>query len=139
MEHVLTSAIGLGKDVDIYYFENIVREKDKILLCSDGLYHILKEEELAKTMVAGANILVKYASKKVDDNLPDDTTAVVMQINEINQVCKLKAIQLPIPEKLKTGEIIDGYRLIKPLVQNVQNERTWLCRQKGVEYGIYSG
>jgi len=48
MEHVLTSAIGLGKDVDIYYFENIVREKDKILLCSDGLYHILKEEELAK-------------------------------------------------------------------------------------------
>ncbi len=131
MEHVLTSAIGLEEEVDIHYFENIVREKDEILLCSDGLYNILDEKELAKTMVAGANILVKYASKKVDDNLPDDTTAVIMQIDSIDQVCQLKAIRLPIPEKPKAGETVDGYRLVKPLVQN---ERTWLVTQKGVQY-----
>ncbi len=132
MEHVLTSAIGMAEETDIYYFENIIKPKDQILLCSDGLYNLFEsDEELIKAMSAGANILVKYASKKVDDNLPDDTTAVIMEIKEIDQTCKLKAIKLPIPEKLKAGENIDGYRLEKPLVQN---ERTWLVTQKGIEY-----
>ena len=134
MEHVLTSAIGLGEEVDIHYFENIVREKDAVLLCSDGLYNLMEdEEELSKMMVAGANVLVKYASKKVDDDLPDDTTAVIMQIHEVDQVCRLKALPLPVPQNLKEEEVIDGYKLIKPLVQN---ERTWLASQKGVEYVI---
>ena len=132
MEHVLTAALGLAEETDIHYFENIIKEHDQILLCSDGLYNLFgDEEELRKAMSAGANVLVKYASKKVDDDLPDDTTAVIMQINEIDQVCKLKAIKLPIPERLTPGETIDGYKLLKPLVQN---ERTWLATKKGVEY-----
>ncbi len=44
-EGVLTKAIGIDKDVEPYYFENIVNKKDKILLCSDGLYTILDEEK----------------------------------------------------------------------------------------------
>ncbi len=134
MEHVLTAAIGMAEETDIHYFENIIREKDRILLCSDGLYNVIEsDEELCKAMSAGANVLVKYASKKVDDNLPDDTTAVIMQVEQIDQTCRLKALPLPIPETLRRGEVIDGYKLIKPLVQN---ERTWLCNQKGVDYVI---
>ncbi len=134
MEHVLTAAIGMAEETDIHYFENIIREKDRILLCSDGLYNVIEsDEELCKAMSAGANVLVKYASKKVDDDLPDDTTAVIMQVEQIDQTCRLKALPLPIPETLRRGEVIDGYKLIKPLVQN---ERTWLCNQKGVDYVI---
>ncbi len=134
MEHVLTAAIGMSEETDIYYFENIVRENDRILLCSDGLYNLFdSDEELIRAMSAGANILVKYASKKVDDNLPDDTTAVVMQVNEVDQVCRLKSLNLPIPDKLKAGETVDGYLLHKPLVQN---ERTWLCECKNKHYVI---
>ncbi len=131
MDHVLTSAVGLSSECDIYYFENIIKKDDTILLCSDGLYGVLKEGEIASNIIAGANNLVKYASKKVNDNLPDDTTAVIMQIKEIDQTCKLKSLKLPIPQTLRSGAIIDGYRLIKPLVQN---ERTWLCDKKGISY-----
>ncbi len=133
LDHVLTSAVGLSGECDIHYFENIIKKDDTILLCSDGLYGVLKEDEIASNIIAGANNLVKYASKKVNDNLPDDTTAVIMRIKEIDQTCKLKSLKLPIPRTLKSGAIVDGYELIKPLVQN---ERTWLCDKKGISYVV---
>lgn len=133
MENVLTAAIGIAPEVDIYYFENLVQQDDKILLCSDGLYNVLSEEDITKTIPLGAPALVKKASKMMDDNLPDDTTAVVIDIKEADQVCMLKQAKLKIPEKIKKGEMYDGYKLIEPLVQN---ERTWLCEQKGQEYVI---
>ncbi len=133
MENVLTSAIGIAPEVDIYYFENLVEKDDKILLCSDGLYNVLDKDTLTNTLSLGAPLLVKKASKAVDDNLPDDTTAVVMDIKEADQVCLLKQANLSIPERLKAGEFYDGYKLLTPLVQN---ERTWLCEQKGQQYVI---
>jgi serine/threonine protein phosphatase PrpC len=134
MEHVLTAAIGMAEETEIHYFENTIREKDRILLCSDGLYNLFEsDEELCKAMSAGASVLVKYASKKVNDDLPDDTTAVIMQADQIDQTCKLKALPLPIPETLTAGQKVDGYTLKRPLVQNA---RTWLATQKGVEYVI---
>ncbi len=133
MENVLTSAIGLEEHVEPYYFENNLQPKDRILLCSDGLYNELDQEEIAKGMQMGASYLVKKASKKHDDDLPDDTTAVVIEIKELDPRLKLKQTELTIQERYKKDEIIDGYRLVKPLIQN---ERTWLCEQKGVQYVI---
>ncbi len=133
MENVLTSAIGIAEGVDIYYFENLLEQDDQILLCSDGLYNVLSEAEIAKTIPLGASALVKKASKLVEDNLPDDTTAVVIDIKEADQVCVLKQANLPIPQKIKKGQEYDGYKLLEPLVQN---ERTWLCEQKGQKYVI---
>ena len=133
MENVLTAAIGISSEVEIYYFENIVQKDDKILLCSDGLYNVLEEEMLTKGIPLGATSLVKRASKAVDDNLPDDTTAVVIDVKEADQVGILKQANLPIAKKLKKGEVYDGYTLLSPLVQN---ERTWLCEQKGRQYVI---
>jgi len=133
MESVLTSAMGLEESVEPYYFENNLQAKDQILLCSDGLYNELEQEELAKGMHMGASFLVKKASKKHDDNLPDDTTAVVLEIKELDPRLKLKQSDLIIQEQYKKDELIDGYRLVKPLIQN---NRTWLCEKKGVEYVI---
>jgi len=132
-EGVLTEAIGLQEDVHPYYFENIIKKNDKILLCTDGLYTILDEDTIKEQVRFGASFLVKTASKKTDDDLPDDTTAVVLDIVEENQKEILKKQDLKIPERLKKGEVIDGYTLLKPLIQN---ERTWLAEQKGVKYVI---
>ncbi len=131
MEHVLTQAIGLDERVDIFFFENNLRPGDRLLLASDGLEAVLDEEEIARQMVAGALPLVKYASKKVEDDLPDDTTAVTIEILGESKRQTLKKIDLPIPEKLKKGQVIDGYTLLRPLIQN---ERTWLTEKKGVRY-----
>ena len=133
MVGVLTEAIGIDKEVEHYYFENIIKQHDKILMCSDGLYTILSEDKLAKSIKNGAHYLVKRASTLTEDNLPDDTTAVVIDILEADQFCMLKQAKLNIPEYLKKDQIIDGYKLIQPLVQN---ERTWLCENKGIKYVI---
>ena len=130
-EGVLTQAIGIDKVVSPYYFENIVNVTDKILLCSDGLYTIVNDDDLSKSIIHGAHSIVKSASKIMEDNLPDDTTAVVIDILGINQVEKLKQQDIIIPIDLNIGVVIDGYRLEKSLIQN---NRTWLCSNKGKNY-----
>ena len=133
MENVLTAAMGLEESVEPYYFENNLLAGDKILLCSDGLYNELIQDELSDGVKIGASFLVKKASKLHNDNLPDDTTAVVLEIKELDPRLKLKQSDLIIQDHYKIDEVIDGYRLIKPLIQN---NRTWLCEKKGVQYVI---
>ena len=130
-ENVLTQAIGILNDVEIYYFENLIQKDDKVLLCSDGLYTELEPKILNDMLSLGANALVKKASKLNDDNLPDDTTAVVIDILEENQIAILKAQELIIPEILNKGDVIDGYVLEKSLIQN---NRTWQCTKKCKNY-----
>jgi len=130
-ENVLTQAIGLSHNVNIYYFENILKKDDKILLCSDGLTTIMDDNQIQQDISLGANSLIKKASKMMDDDLPDDTTAVIVEILQENQVAKLKSLNLIIPEHLNIGDEIDGYILEKSLIQN---NRTWLCNKKGQKY-----
>jgi len=131
MDHVLMQAIGLSESVDPYFFENNLEVGDILLLTSDGLQKVLQSEEIENKLKFGATSLVKKASKKVNDDLPDDTTAVVIEIKGESKHQTLKKIELPIPQTLKKDEIIDGYRLLKPLIQN---DRTWLAEKKGVKY-----
>lgn len=132
-EGVLTQAIGIDKEVDPYYFENNIQKDDKILLCSDGLYTLLDDNTLKDSLNYGAHSLVKKASTLVNDDLPDDTTAVLVEILEANEVETLKKQKLNIPESLKQNQIIDGYKLEKSLIQN---NRTWLCTKKTKQYVI---
>ena len=132
-ENVLTQAIGIGKEVEPFYFENIIQQDDKILLCSDGLYTVLDNKQLESGINIGAHSLVKKASALEGDNLPDDTTAVVVEVLKADEFQALKQQQLPILTTLKKGQIVDGYRLENSLIQN---DRTWLCSKKTKQYVI---
>ncbi len=129
--NVITQAIGMSEEVEPYFFENFIHPKDRILIASDGLTAVLDEERIKERLRFDASSLVKAASKEVDDQLPDDTSAVVIEVKEIDTRAHLKQQNLPIPTRLKAGDVIDGYRLVKPLIQN---ERTWLVEQKGKKY-----
>lgn len=129
--HILSQAVGGEKSVEPFYFENILSQNDKIILCSDGLYNTLGLDLLEKNIHLGAHSLVKKASFLVNDNLDDDTTAVVVEILETSELEILKHQKLPIPNQLKKEQIIDGYRLEKSLIPN---DRTWLCSKKTKEY-----
>lgn len=133
MKNVLTLAMGLEESIYPYYFENNLLAGDQILLCTDGLYNELTEDELTHGIGMGASFLVKKASKFYVDNLPDDTTAVVLEIKEVDPRLKLKQGNLIVQPYYKAQETIDGYTLLKPLIQN---ERTWLCEKKGLQYVI---
>ena len=132
-ENVLTQAIGIDKDVEPYYFENIIEKNDKILLCSDGLYNLMSEDRLETGISLGAHSLVKKASSLTEDNLPDDTTAIVIDILKADEREELKQQKVSIPKTLKKGQVIDGYTLDKSLIQN---NRTWLCTKKTKQYVI---
>lgn len=133
MPNVLSNAIGISPEVQIHYFENNIEKEDKILLCSDGLYSLMSNDTLSKNIPNGAYNIVKKASSLVDDNLPDDTTAVILEVLQIDPVELMKNLNLQIPEKLKKGDIIDGYELILSLIQN---DRTWVCKKNNQEYVI---
>ena len=133
MDSVLSNAIGINEDVEIFYFENNIQKDDSILLCSDGLYSVMSDDMLLNNMKNGATPLVKKASKLMEHNLPDDTSAIVIDILDTDEVSKLKKLPLHIPENLKKGFEIDGYTLKLSLIQN---DRTWVCEKKGFEYVI---
>ena len=130
---VLTQAIGIAQTVSPYYFENIINAKDKILLCSDGLYTVMDDDLLSQKIDFGAHNIIKRASKMMNDDLHDDTTAVIIDILGIDKVAQMKQQDIIIPEKLEVGMVIDGYKLEKSLIQN---NRTWLCVNKGKNYVI---
>ncbi len=130
-EGVLTKAIGIEESVEPFYFENNIQKSDKILLCSDGLYTLLSDKELSFGMNIGANFLVKKANRQMEGNLPDDTTAVVLDVLRADELTILKQQKLIIPKRLEEGQDIDGYILQKSLIQN---NRTWLCSKKTKQY-----
>lgn len=123
MEHVLTQAIGLSKEVFPYFFENDLKVDDRLLLCSDGLYNTLSLEDMQAYMHLSATSLVKKASQISNDNLLDDTTAILVQIKELDNKETLKTMLADIPLKLTKGDIFDGFVLDKSMIGN---DRTWL-------------
>ena len=133
MHSVLSNAVGISPNVEIYYFENNIQKDDKILMCSDGLYSIMNNDILSKNISSGAYQIVKKASSLVDDNLPDDTSAVILEVLDTDYIESMKSLNLEIPEKLKKGDIIDGYELTHSLIQN---NRTWICIKNKQEYVI---
>ena len=133
MPNVLSNAVGISPEIEIYYFENNIEKDDKILMCSDGLYSLMSSDTLSKNIPNGAYHIVKKASSLAEENLPDDTTAVILEVLQTDPVELLKNLNLKIPEKLKRGDIIDGYELTLSLIQN---DRTWVCKKNNQEYVI---
>ena len=133
MTHVLTKAIGLADEVEPYFFEIDLYKNDKILLCSDGLYNELSHEELLKHIDLGPKVLVEKAKEKQEHKaLPDDTTAIVIEVLGLTKRPTTSDVnKLIVPEQLQAGMLIDGYKLHEPLIQN---QRTWKVEKNGMFY-----
>ncbi|NQY53339.1 MAG: protein kinase [Campylobacteraceae bacterium] len=132
-EHVLSQAIGMKENVDIFYFENNLENNDKILLCTDGLYTLINDDLIKEYINGGAYSLVKKASYDFNEDLYDDCSAIVINILKKDEISILKEKKLDIPIKIKSSDVIDGYKLKKSLVQN---NRTWLCEKNSINYII---
>jgi protein phosphatase len=53
---ILTRALGVGSDVEIDRTTLAVEEGDRIVVCSDGLFNELSDEEIEKALAAGGDV-----------------------------------------------------------------------------------
>lgn len=111
-------------DTSAYYFENIIRPEDKILLCNRGLYETLNASKMLNGIDYGAHFLVKRASELVYDNLPYDTTAMVIEVHHISPISELLHTDLEIPKTLDASMQIDRYSLQRP---TTPDQRSWIA------------
>ena len=85
MGHVLSRAVGVGQDVELDGIADEASAGDVFLLCSDGLYGVVSDEEIAG-MMSNAS-LVDAASALIELCLtrgaPDNVTVVLVRVSEI--------------------------------------------------------
>ncbi len=129
MSHVLTQACGLSENVEPEVRVISIKKGDRLILCSDGVYNITDDTYLNEQISKGlsAKLIIKSLTKEHKDNERDDASMQIFTIEELSQICALKNLNLPIPESPKKGDMIDGYKLVEPMMQH---QRIWKVRKK---------
>ena len=128
MAHVLTRAIGLEAEVEPHFFEAELANDDLVLLCTDGVSNVLADDRLAELLSrrATAHSIVGAAQSATEENqeLRDDTCAVVLEIAERGHADGATRQRLEVAGPLRAGERADGHRLIRSFAAN---GRVWLA------------
>ena len=124
MQHVLTRAIGLDSRLALDHGMGELRERDVLLLASDGVWDWMTEYDMthALSRVAlheadagtAARLLVDAA---LAAGSGDNCSALVLRVDALPQENLRDAVslsqQLPVPPRLKPGQMIDGYLIEK--------------------------
>jgi serine/threonine protein phosphatase PrpC len=128
--HVLQRAIGLSAEVEPHCFTTELQDGDVALLCSDGVSNVLNEELLAKKLAhrTPARAIVQHARELATEETLDDASAIVIDIAETGKLRAVSQLPLSIPEKLRKGDIVDGYELVRPFQHS---DRVWLATKDG--------
>ncbi len=125
----VTQTIGMGPDLRPYYFERDLAARDTILLTSDGLTKILRDDEIGR-LVGGESTARSVIQEAVRDRKQedlDDLSAIVVRIDGLRANLAPRppapAVGFPRPSK---GAEFDGY-----LLQNriAGNDRVWLAKR----------
>jgi serine/threonine protein phosphatase PrpC len=128
LNHVLTRAIGLEATIEPHLFETDLVDGDIVLLCSDGVSTPLSEQRLAELLSRHptARTIVSTARSATEENieLADDASAVVLDVIDRGITGPTSRQRLEICRFLRPGDVIDGFRLARPLDPN---ERVWLA------------
>ena len=80
--NVITRALGTKETVQVDVFEEELQDGDVVLLCSDGLYRVVSEGEIARVLFAepqqAAESLVGLANQR---GAPDNVSVVIVRIS----------------------------------------------------------
>lgn len=124
MSHVLTKACGLSENVEFSITSTQIRPGDTLVMCSDGVYNLVDDEEFKTLLIKGlgAGSILSHAEKTIEPALRDDMSLQIFRIESLDPLHAIKNAPLPIPEALHEGDVIDGYTLIEPMMQH---RRIW--------------
>jgi serine/threonine protein phosphatase PrpC len=120
----LTRAIGLDDGVRVDYAQGELHAGDTFLLTSDGVHVPLRRERLLELVQQGSAqeasaALVKAA---LAAGSRDNVSALVVRVRglsgaRLHDMVRL-AKQLPVPLKLKVGDVLDGYTVTALVMDN---------------------
>lgn len=129
-EHVLQRGLGMEAEVAPHFFEATVGVGDIVLLCSDGITSVLSDEQLREQLAAhsSARALINHAREHATAETLDDMSAVVIEIEAVDPLGAAAHARLEIPEKLVTGQVVDGFTLKQSFKHS---DRTWIGTRQG--------
>ncbi|MDE1892560.1 MAG: bifunctional protein-serine/threonine kinase/phosphatase [Betaproteobacteria bacterium] len=120
LNNVLSRAIGLDTDLSIDFYDGNLAENDIFLLVSDGVWNTLDSEQLIRLLEACENATdtaSRIVLSAIKNGSEDNCTASIIKIKQLpsdklrdNVLC---LAALPLPPKLKTGQLIDGLEVIE--------------------------
>jgi protein phosphatase len=95
--NVITRALGTRPTVQVDLFEEDLRDDDVVVLCSDGLYRVVDESEIARALVAepqaAAESLVALANRR---GAPDNVSVIIVRVSLSEQeVAAIDAVTVP--------------------------------------------
>ena len=128
--HVLTHAMGLADEFTPATSELTVLAGDVFLLCTDGMSDVLDDRSLAALLEQGASAaaIAAEARRRATDDTRDDLTVVTLRVQETGPAKRPANVDLRVPDKLKAGDIIDGFTLRRSFRTN---DRIWLAARQG--------
>ena len=122
MQHVLRRAMGLDQHLVVDYTDDALRPGDVFLLASDGVWEVVGDKAIHDLLTSNqdpqnaADALVRYA---MTGKGGDNATAMVVKVTQVGETNRhhavMEAKSLAIPERLKPGQILDEFEVIKLL------------------------
>lgn len=116
MRHVLKRAIGLDSNLTVDFAEGLLEVGDVFVIMSDGVWEPLGEQAIHHGMMLydSPQLISEHFTKlALEKGGQDNATALVVRIDGVgsDSLAELlsDAKNLPVPAKLKVGEVLDGF------------------------------
>lgn len=129
----LTRAIGLDESVRVDYFSGDLQVHDVFVLTSDGVHGVLSAPQIQQFALEGTPQQAADAmvSRALASGGRDNATALVLRIKGLDAATlddhTRRGHRLPVPPRLKDGEVIDGLQ-VEALVFNNGVHRVYRVR-----------
>ncbi|HVJ46388.1 MAG TPA: protein phosphatase 2C domain-containing protein [Luteolibacter sp.] len=126
----LTRALGVAEALNPITSKMNLEEGDLLFLCSDGIHHHLKDEEIAASIAAKNS--ARHIAKQARDVSPaesrDDCAAILLTVESLGWTARREDHQLPVLDTLAGGQKHDGWTLLRSFGAN---DRCWLAEREG--------
>ena len=126
-KHQLLRCVGVEDHVVVDYEQGDLRVGDVFVLVTDGVSSTVRDQRLAEFARLAATASAQEISQKLVDaalagGSTDNATAMVVRVlglldaslHDVNRAARM----LPIPKRLKVGDVLDGLVVTAPVADN---------------------
>ncbi len=145
MQHVLKRAMGMDQHLLLDYLDDVLQAGDVFLLVSDGVWEVLGDKAI-QTLLDAEHAPQQIADKLIEQVTikkgQDNATAMVVKVHQPGATnrhyASAEAKHLAVPERLKTGQVLDGFEVLQLLhesqssllyqVKHVTTQQQWVLK-----------